>query len=514
MLLGGLLLIMASTTMASTTVAQRKGKEAAWRHRAHRVQQGQCSYTFVLPEPEPCPPKPKVFGSSNSLQRDSPAATLNLGDWSRQRMQQLEKMLENNTQWLQKLEGYIQKNLRLELAQVQQHLAQNQTATMLELGTILLTHTTAQTRKLTSVEAQFLNQTSRMEIQLLETSLSTNKLEKQLLLQDHELHRLQGHNSALETRVQALETQQQAELDSLRDEKEQLRRLLGLQSGALAGLQSTLRAASINSSVLQRQQHQLLQSVQRLMRVIAQGRGPQLQDPGLRFTYEAKNTSMKAVEQVFQDCAEIQSFGAKASGIYTIHVASVAEPRKVFCDMETSGGGWTLIQRRENGNVSFQRNWTDYKQGFGNPAGEHWLGNEVVYQLTSRGNYSLRVDLQDWEGNEAYAQYEHFQLGSEGQLYRLSLGGYTGSAGHQSSLILRSTNFSTLDSDNDNCLCKCAQLLSGGWWFDACGLSNLNGIYYPVSHHLRKINGIRWQYFKGPSYSLRATRMMVRPLGI
>lgn len=54
------------------------------------------------------------------------------------------------------LEGYIQKNLRLELAQVQQHLVQNQTATMLELGTSLLTHTTAQTRKLTSVEAQVL----------------------------------------------------------------------------------------------------------------------------------------------------------------------------------------------------------------------------------------------------------------------------------------------------------------------------------------------------------------------
>ena len=44
------------------------------------------------------------------------------------------------------------------------------------------------------LSGQFLNQTSRMESQLLETSLSTNKLEKQLLLQDHELHRLQGHN--------------------------------------------------------------------------------------------------------------------------------------------------------------------------------------------------------------------------------------------------------------------------------------------------------------------------------
>lgn len=61
-------------------------------------------------------------------------------------------------------------------------------------------------------------------------------------------------------------------------------------------------------------------------------------------------------------------------------------------------------------------------QGFGNPAGEHWLGNEVVHQLTSRAAYSLRVELQDWEGNEAYAQYEHFQLGSEGQLYRWAWG--------------------------------------------------------------------------------------------
>nr|XP_030686862.1 angiopoietin-4 [Globicephala melas] len=496
MLLSGLLLIV-----ATTTVAQRRGQEAGGRRRAHRVQHGQCSYTFVLPEPEPCPLEPEAFGGSNSLQRDSPAAALNLGDWPTQRVRQLEKMLENNTQWLQKLERYIQMNLRLELAQAQQHMVQNQTATMLELGTSLLNQTTAQTRKLTDVEAQVLNQTSRMEIQLLETSLSTNKLERQLLLQGHELHRLQGHNSALETRVQALETQQQAELANLRGEKERLRRLLGRQSGALAGLERSLRAASSNSSLLQRQQSQLLESVQRLVRVSSKDKSPLR--PGERET-----------EQVFQDCAEIQRSGANASGIYTIHVANVTEPRKVFCDMEASGGGWTLIQRRENGSMNFQRNWKDYKQGFGNPAGEHWLGNEVVHQLTSRAAYSLRVELQDWEGNEAYAQYEHFQLGSEGQLYRLSLSGYSGSAGRQSSLVLQGTNFSTRDADNDNCLCKCAQMLSGGWWFDACGLSNLNGIYYPARHHVRKLNGIRWHYFQGPSYSLRSTRMMVRPTDI
>lgn len=52
------------------------------------------------------------------------------------------------------LEQYIQMNLRTELAQVQQHMVQNQTATMLELGTSLLNQTTAQTLKLTNVEAQ------------------------------------------------------------------------------------------------------------------------------------------------------------------------------------------------------------------------------------------------------------------------------------------------------------------------------------------------------------------------
>lgn len=41
---------------------------------------------------------------------------------------------------------------------------------------------------------QVLNQTSRMEIQMQETSLSTNKLEKQLFLQGLELHRLQDYN--------------------------------------------------------------------------------------------------------------------------------------------------------------------------------------------------------------------------------------------------------------------------------------------------------------------------------
>ncbi|KAG8524162.1 Angiopoietin-4 [Galemys pyrenaicus] len=101
-LLGGLLFV------AAATVAQRRGQEAGGRRRTHRVQHGQCSYTFVLPEPDACLPKPQPFGASNSLQRDSPATVLNLGDWPNQRVRQLEKMLENNTQWLQKVRRGLQ----------------------------------------------------------------------------------------------------------------------------------------------------------------------------------------------------------------------------------------------------------------------------------------------------------------------------------------------------------------------------------------------------------------------
>jgi hypothetical protein len=37
-----------------------------------------------------------------------------------------------------------------------------------------------------------------------------------------------------------------------------------------------------------------------------------------------------------------------------------------------------IIQRRYNGSLSFERDWQKYKEGFGYPNGEYWLGMDVI----------------------------------------------------------------------------------------------------------------------------------------
>ena len=54
--------------------------------------------------------------------------------------------------------------------------------------------------------------------------------------------------------------------------------------------------------------------------------------------------------------------------------------------MSTLGGGWTVIQRRGdfgNDQDFFLRNWTEYRNGFGTPNKELWLGLESMFLLSN-----------------------------------------------------------------------------------------------------------------------------------
>ncbi|XP_032825085.1 angiopoietin-2-like isoform X1 [Petromyzon marinus] len=501
-----------------SALGELPGGGGGGRRSFHRVQHGACVYTFLLPEVDGCraaaadrggaagpataaaaASQSGYGGNPNALpQRDAPAsAATPETEWPQPRLQQLETLLENNTQWLRKLEGFIQDSVHSETAQQQQTAVHNQTAAMLQIGTSLLSHTAEQTRKLSDVEAQVLNQTTRLEIQLLENSLSTNKLEREVLQQTHDISRLHDKNSLLERKVVEVEQRQQQELQALRRERDELQQAV-LQRGELMdALERQLLGATHNQTVLQRQQAELTETVRTLLNAIAQAssQGPAKEDAIL-----------------FSDCADAYEAGLTASGVYTVKISDSTEAMKVYCNMESQGGGWTVIQHRENGATDFHRPWQEYKMGFGDVAAEHWMGNQHVYYLSHQQHFVLRVELRDWEGNVAFSQYERFYISSEKLNYRIYVKGYTGTAGKYSSFAQSGIDFSTKDMDNDNCACKCAQMATGGWWFDACGPSNLNGMYYTAGQNTGKFNGIKWHYWKGSSYSLRSTTMMIRPV--
>ena len=98
----------------------------------------------------------------------------------------------------------------------------------------------------------------------------------------------------------------------------------------------------------------------------------------------------------------------------------------MFCDQTRAGGGWTVFQKRVDGSVEFFLNWSDYKVGCGDPNGEFWLRLENIRRLTSDDNSMLRVDLEDFEGNTAYAEYNKFGVMSENDKYKLIVGSYSG----------------------------------------------------------------------------------------
>ena len=104
---------------------------------------------------------------------------------------------------------------------------------------------------------------------------------------------------------------------------------------------------------------------------------------------------------------------------------------EVFCDQTTAGGGWTVFQKRFDGSVDFYRGWDDYKQGFGNPTGEFWLGLDKIHRLTVNNVNILRVHLEDVPGNTDAAEYSSFGVGNELEKYRLSLGKFSGDLGYR-----------------------------------------------------------------------------------
>ena len=76
--------------------------------------------------------------------------------------------------------------------------------------------------------------------------------------------------------------------------------------------------------------------------------------------------------------------------------------------------------------------------------------------------------------------------------------------------------FSTRDQDNDAWSDgSCAVCSKGGWWYNVCHGSNLNGLYYSTGNYTStRSDGVTWWRWKGRWYSLRFTEMKIRPFSV
>ncbi|XP_033857954.3 angiopoietin-related protein 4 [Acipenser ruthenus] len=212
------------------------------------------------------------------------------------------------------------------------------------------------------------------------------------------------------------------------------------------------------------------------------------------------------------DCHMLFLRGQRLSGVYKIQ-PQASQPFQAYCEM-TAEGGWTVIQRRQDGAVDFDQLWQAYKNGFGTLNGEFWLGLEQIHALSRQGGYVLHVQLTDWNNQVQSVEYS-FRLGGEESSYTLHL--QEGAPGNLENALSTDSSglpFSTRDRDSDlKSDINCAKHLTGGWWFSNCGRANLNGKYFssvPRQRHARK-QGMFWKTWRGRYYPLKSTVMKIAP---
>lgn len=170
---------------------------------------------------------------------------------------------------------------------------------------------------------QVFNQTCRLEIQSLENSLSSNKLENKLLQQTNEINQLWDKTeqsifffsftlfyaffyyyyflvivrtntvlfmsvfSTIEQHIHNMEARHRAELGWIKSERTKLQRLLVSQRSSIQSLELNLEQIITNNSAFYREQLQLNSTVNDLLKLCSNNKGKQI---GNRVIYCIYNT--------------------------------------------------------------------------------------------------------------------------------------------------------------------------------------------------------------------------------
>ena len=126
-----------------------------------------------------------------------------------------------------------------------------------------------------------------------------------------------------------------------------------------------------------------------------------------------------------RSCCDLRIFPPDRvpTGVYKMRIGTFLRA-KIYCNMTTDGGGWIVLQRnRIDSQLSFNKNWREYQEGFGDLKIDFWAGLEFMHILTQRGQWEMRVDYQKYDKTWTYLHYNNFSVGSASEEYPLTVGG-------------------------------------------------------------------------------------------
>jgi len=148
------------------------------------------------------------------------------------------------------------------------------------------------------------------------------------------------------------------------------------------------------------------------------------------------------------------------------------------CPKDEYDPSYIILQKRTSTSVSFNRNWQEYEDGFGDPIGDMWLGLKRMYILCGTPKVcEMYVFLMKMDWSTEWAHYYSVSVTDASDDYLLSVNHYTGD-GADGLTTVNGIAFSTHDNDNDETVgFNCAMSKGGGWWYNDCGVTNLNGLY-------------------------------------
>ncbi|XP_067940215.1 fibrinogen-like protein 1 [Watersipora subatra] len=230
-------------------------------------------------------------------------------------------------------------------------------------------------------------------------------------------------------------------------------------------------------------------------------------------TYNVGVIQSEPDSKIHVDCQDAFEKGERQSGeVYYLSPPAKAKAAvKAVCIFD-GFQGWNLIQRRINGTTSFNQSYHKYHIGFGDMRNEYWIGL-LGMRFLSLTNKFLTVHLESHDGEWRTANYSNFYIDGYVQNYTAHIEGYSGDAGDALLATDNSINgqqFSAYDKDNDasddeNCAAK----YQGGFWYNNCSSSSINGPYQSNGTIQRPGLGMTWTPWKGPWYSLKTVYILL-----